>query len=123
MTMKVSYVSFLILHLRNSKTKKNENKHETTKKKKTNIHTNTVDIEEEDDGIYVCTPFHVRFGKVQVLRSHDVHVSIEINDKPVDLAMKLGAAGEAFFAVPTKVCLCLYLCLISFYIILYHLPF
>ena len=75
------------------------------------------DIAEDAQFLFVSTPFHVRFGKVQVLRSHDVHVSIEINDKPVDLAMKLGAAGEAFFAVPTKVCILIFVFIISVFFI------
>lgn len=49
------------------------------------------------DGSLHCSPFHVRFGKLRVLRSSEKVVDIEINGKPVDLHMKLGDNGEAFF--------------------------
>ncbi|XP_064429254.1 phosphatidate phosphatase LPIN3 isoform X2 [Mirounga angustirostris] len=48
------------------------------------------------DGSFRCSPFHVRFGKLGVLRSRE-KVDIEINGEPVDLHMKLGDSGEAFF--------------------------
>ncbi|XP_037101047.1 phosphatidate phosphatase LPIN1 isoform X1 [Syngnathus acus] len=49
------------------------------------------------DGSLHCSPFHVRFGKMGVLRSREKVVDIEINGEPVDLHMKLGDNGEAFF--------------------------
>ncbi|XP_072555086.1 phosphatidate phosphatase LPIN1 isoform X2 [Paramormyrops kingsleyae] len=49
------------------------------------------------DGSFQCSPFHVRFGKIGVLRSREKVVDIEINGEPVDLHMKLGENGEAFF--------------------------
>ncbi|XP_062948418.1 phosphatidate phosphatase LPIN3 isoform X2 [Cynocephalus volans] len=49
------------------------------------------------DGSFRCSPFHVRFGKLGVLRSREKVVDIEINGEPVDLHMKLGDNGEAFF--------------------------
>lgn len=49
------------------------------------------------DGTYLCSPFHVRFGKIGVLRSKEKIVDIEINDEPVQIFMKLGDNGEAFF--------------------------
>nr|XP_032810641.1 phosphatidate phosphatase LPIN2-like isoform X3 [Petromyzon marinus] len=49
------------------------------------------------DGSFQCSPFHVRFGKLGVLRSREKVVDIEINGEPVDLHMKLGDNGEAFF--------------------------
>nr|XP_008015391.1 phosphatidate phosphatase LPIN3 isoform X1 [Chlorocebus sabaeus]XP_008015398.1 phosphatidate phosphatase LPIN3 isoform X1 [Chlorocebus sabaeus] len=49
------------------------------------------------DGSFRCSPFHVRFGKLGVLRSREKVVDIEINGEPVDLHMKLGDSGEAFF--------------------------
>lgn len=77
---------------------------------------------EQPDGEFVCSPFHVRFGKLGVLRSREKVVSnkgqkyrrreqvvivdfwffsfkvdIEINGVPVDIQMKLGDSGEAFF--------------------------
>lgn len=54
-------------------------------------------IVKQEDGSYFSSPFHVRFGKLGVLRSREKVVDIEINGQPVDLHMKLGDAGEAFF--------------------------
>jgi phosphatidate phosphatase LPIN len=73
-------------------------------------------VVEQPDGTFVCSPFHVRFGKLGVLRSREKIVSgasegqrefpsflvlsqvdIEINGEPVDIHMKLGESGEAFF--------------------------
>ncbi|XP_034725114.1 phosphatidate phosphatase LPIN3-like [Etheostoma cragini] len=51
----------------------------------------------QPDGSFQCSPFHVRFGKLGVLRSKEKIVDIEINGKSVDLHMKLGDNGEAFF--------------------------
>uniref|UniRef100_G3UAX3 phosphatidate phosphatase n=1 Tax=Loxodonta africana TaxID=9785 RepID=G3UAX3_LOXAF len=65
------------------------------------------------DGSFRCSPFHVRFGKLGVLRSREKVVDIEINGEPVDLHMKLGDNGEAFFVqelesqeehVPPRLC-------------------
>ncbi|XP_022223952.2 phosphatidate phosphatase LPIN2 isoform X2 [Drosophila obscura] len=54
-------------------------------------------VVEQKDGEFQCSPFHVRFGKLGVLRSREKVVDIEINGAPVDIQMKLGDAGEAFF--------------------------
>ncbi|XP_053172558.1 phosphatidate phosphatase LPIN2-like [Scomber japonicus] len=51
----------------------------------------------QPDGSFQCSPFHVRFGKLGVLRSKEKVVDIEINGESVDLHMKLGVNGEAFF--------------------------
>ncbi|XP_075994080.1 phosphatidate phosphatase LPIN2 isoform X2 [Genypterus blacodes] len=51
----------------------------------------------QPDGSFQCSPFHVRFGKLGVLRSKEKVVDIEINGEVVDLHMKLGDNGEAFF--------------------------
>ncbi|XP_077409638.1 phosphatidate phosphatase LPIN1 [Vanacampus margaritifer] len=51
----------------------------------------------QPDGSLHCSPFHVRFGKMGVLRSREKVVDMEINGEPVDLHMKLGDNGEAFF--------------------------
>ncbi|XP_039981204.1 phosphatidate phosphatase LPIN1 isoform X2 [Xiphias gladius] len=51
----------------------------------------------QPDGSLQCSPFHVRFGKMGVLRSGEKVVDIEINGEPVSLQMKLGDNGEAFF--------------------------
>ncbi|XP_038186821.1 phosphatidate phosphatase LPIN3 isoform X2 [Arvicola amphibius] len=67
----------------------------------------------QPDGSFRCSPFHVRFGKLGVLRSREKVVDIEINGEPVALHMKLGDSGEAFFVqeldsdeeeVPPRLC-------------------
>lgn len=56
----------------------------------------------QPDGTLRSTPFHVRFGKLQLLRPDARHsVLIALNGgAPAPFAMRLGAAGEAYFAVP-----------------------
>ncbi len=49
------------------------------------------------------TPFHVRFGKLQILRSAGAEVAITVNVERAALRMTLGHAGEAFFAEPKTV--------------------
>ncbi|XP_040588756.1 phosphatidate phosphatase LPIN3 isoform X2 [Mesocricetus auratus] len=70
-------------------------------------------VVKQTDGSFRCSPFHVRFGKLGVLRSREKVVDIEINGEPVDLHMKLGDSGEAFFVqeldsdeedVPPRLC-------------------
>ncbi|XP_063040185.1 phosphatidate phosphatase LPIN1 [Engraulis encrasicolus] len=56
----------------------------------------------QPDGSLQCSPFHVRFGKMGVLRSREKVVDIEINGEPVTLHMKLGENGEAFFVKETE---------------------
>lgn len=56
----------------------------------------------QPDGSLLCSPFHVRFGKLGVLRSKEKVVDIEINGEPVELQMKLGHNGEAFFVEETE---------------------
>ncbi|XP_030629689.1 phosphatidate phosphatase LPIN2 isoform X2 [Chanos chanos] len=56
----------------------------------------------QKDGSFQCSPFHVRFGKLGVLRSKEKVIDIEINGEPVDLHMKLGDNGEAFFVQETE---------------------
>ncbi|KAM4692939.1 phosphatidate phosphatase LPIN1 [Discoglossus pictus] len=56
----------------------------------------------QPNGNLQCSPFHVRFGKMGVLRSREKVVDIEINGESVDLHMKLGDNGEAFFVVETE---------------------
>uniref|UniRef100_A0AAR2KI97 phosphatidate phosphatase n=1 Tax=Pygocentrus nattereri TaxID=42514 RepID=A0AAR2KI97_PYGNA len=57
----------------------------------------------QKDGTFQCSPFHVRFGKLGVLRSKEKVIDIEINGEPVDLHMKLGDNGEAFFVQEMEV--------------------
>lgn len=54
-------------------------------------------VVEQQDGSFNCSPFHVRFGKLGVLRSREKVVDIEINGEPQEIHMKLGESGEAFF--------------------------
>ncbi|XP_077095936.1 phosphatidate phosphatase LPIN1 isoform X1 [Siphateles boraxobius] len=56
----------------------------------------------QPNGTLQCSPFHVRFGKMGVLRSREKVVDIEINGEPVSLHMKLGENGEAFFVTETE---------------------
>lgn len=56
----------------------------------------------QPDGSLQCSPFHVRFGKMGVLRSREKVVDIEINGEAVSLHMKLGENGEAFFVIETE---------------------
>ena len=49
------------------------------------------------DGTYKSTPFHVRFGKLKLLKSKDRVVTVEVNDVKTDFTLKLGSAGEAYF--------------------------
>ncbi|CAK6962194.1 phosphatidate phosphatase LPIN1-like [Scomber scombrus] len=56
----------------------------------------------QPDGSLQCSPFHVRFGKMGVLRSREKVVDMEINGEPVALHMKLGDNGEAFFVQETE---------------------
>ncbi|KDQ64419.1 hypothetical protein JAAARDRAFT_28049 [Jaapia argillacea MUCL 33604] len=51
---------------------------------------------------YVCSPFHVRFGKWQVLRPQDKKVNVLVNGHPIPFHMKIGDAGEAFFVFETE---------------------
>ncbi|KAM4522292.1 phosphatidate phosphatase LPIN1 isoform 2-T2 [Odontesthes bonariensis] len=59
-------------------------------------------VVKQPDGSLQCSPFHVRFGKMGVLRSREKVVDMEINGEPVDLHMKLGDNGEAFFVKETE---------------------
>ena len=55
------------------------------------------------DGTFACTPFHVRFGRLQLFRSSEKAVQITVNGQLVDLQMKLGQSGEAFFVQNVEV--------------------
>lgn len=60
-------------------------------------------VVKQPDGSLKSTPFHVRFGRMQLLRSRNKVVNIFVNDTKSDLDMQLGAAGEAFFLVRANV--------------------
>ncbi|KAH7887336.1 NADH-ubiquinone oxidoreductase complex I [Phlebopus sp. FC_14] len=57
-----------------------------------------------DDGDVelACSPFHVRFGKLQVLRPAEKKVNVSVNGSPTPFSMKIGDAGEAFFVFETE---------------------
>lgn len=50
----------------------------------------------KSDGSLSCSPFHVKLGKSSKKGERRV-VNLKVNGKDVDLSMKLGPAGEAFF--------------------------
>ncbi|XP_045494165.1 phosphatidate phosphatase LPIN2 isoform X1 [Colias croceus] len=56
-------------------------------------------VVEQPDGSFTCSPFHVRFGKLGVLRSRFKVVDLELNGEPLPIHMKLGESGEAFFVM------------------------
>jgi len=45
----------------------------------------------------MSSPFHVRFGKLKVLKTKEKEVIIHVNGQEVPFKMKLGSAGEAYF--------------------------
>lgn len=58
-------------------------------------------VEDVQSGRLICSPFHVRFGKLQVLRPSEKKVEIEVNGRAVpEISMKIGLAGETFFVLP-----------------------
>lgn len=56
---------------------------------------------EQPDGSLQCSPWHVRFGKFQIIKPLDKKIDVYINDQKTDLPMKLGEGGEAFFVFET----------------------
>ncbi|KAI9665337.1 MAG: hypothetical protein M1831_001774 [Alyxoria varia] len=52
-------------------------------------------------GSLSCSPFHVRFGKLSLLRPYEKKVEFRVNNVRQDYAMKLGEGGEAFFVFET----------------------
>lgn len=55
---------------------------------------------QDPDGKRQSTPFHVRFGKLQLFKTRGIPINIEINGHRTSLRMYLGAAGEAYFYNP-----------------------
>lgn len=53
------------------------------------------------DGRMFCSPFHVKLGKVSKKGEKRI-VKLRVNGNEIDLSMKLGPAGEAFFVQRTK---------------------
>ncbi|CDK24831.1 unnamed protein product [Kuraishia capsulata CBS 1993] len=59
-------------------------------------------VVEQDNGDLACSPFHVRFGKFQLLRPSQKKVDFIVNGEKTNLPMKLGDGGEAFFVFETE---------------------
>ncbi|CCG85093.1 protein of unknown function [Taphrina deformans PYCC 5710] len=59
-------------------------------------------VVEQENGDLACSPFHVRFGKFQLLRPSEKKVDFKVNGEKVPYAMKLGDGGEAFFVFQTE---------------------
>ncbi|KAF9173406.1 hypothetical protein BGX21_010361 [Mortierella sp. AD011] len=59
-------------------------------------------VVEQPNGELACSPFHVRFGKLSILRPQEKVVEVTINGHIVDFPMKVGDAGEAFFVFETE---------------------
>ncbi|KAH9275104.1 hypothetical protein BASA83_002328 [Batrachochytrium salamandrivorans] len=53
-------------------------------------------VVEQESGELVCSPFHVRFGKLKLLRPSEKVVELSVNGVATNFVMKLGEAGEAF---------------------------
>jgi phosphatidate phosphatase LPIN len=57
---------------------------------------------EQPDGTLACSPFHVRFGKLQILRLQGSRVvDIAVNGVELPFKMRMGEAGEAYFVRET----------------------
>ncbi|KAJ1950333.1 lipin Ned1, partial [Linderina pennispora] len=59
-------------------------------------------VVEGKDGELSCSPFHVRFGKLQLLRPSDKAVQVIVNGKAAEFYMKVGVEGEGFFVLETQ---------------------
>lgn len=59
-------------------------------------------VVKQENGDLNCSPFHIRFGKLKLLQPSDKVVEIMINGKLIDIPMKVGEAGEAFFVVESN---------------------
>eukprot|EP01125_Pyxidicula_operculata_P008116 TRINITY_DN2750_c0_g1_i12.p1 TRINITY_DN2750_c0_g1~~TRINITY_DN2750_c0_g1_i12.p1 ORF type:complete len:883 (+),score=223.06 TRINITY_DN2750_c0_g1_i12:54-2702(+) len=58
-------------------------------------------VVKQKDGSFKSTPFHVRFGKLQLMNiKESVKITLTINGVESPLKMKLGDAGEAYFEDP-----------------------
>ena len=61
-------------------------------------------IHDPDTDTLRCTPFHVRFGKLQLLiKPQDRKVDISVNGVHIpEIEMRIGEAGEAYFVEPLE---------------------
>lgn len=58
-------------------------------------------VVERPNGELHCSAFHVRFGKLSLLQPSQKGIDFYVNGRKVDVPMKLGEGGEAFFVVET----------------------
>lgn len=63
-------------------------------------------VDEDGEVTLASSPFHVRFGKLQVLRAGEKRVTLRLpNNLPAPciapFSMKVGETGEAFFVLET----------------------
>lgn len=58
-------------------------------------------VVEQPDGSLACSPFHVRFGKFQILKPSQKRVEVLVNGKSTNIPMKLSDSGEAYFVFET----------------------
>jgi len=58
-------------------------------------------VVQHEDGSLHTSPFHVRYGKLKILKPSEQTVIIHLNGEETDLRMKLGSEGEAFFVHQT----------------------
>lgn len=59
-------------------------------------------VVDHPDGTLACSPFHVRFGKFQILKPSQKKVEVIVNGKSTNIPMKLGDSGEAYFVFQTS---------------------
>lgn len=58
---------------------------------------NDVIVVEGRDGVLRCSPFHVRFGKMQMFRITSRIVHLHVNGAMSDIVMVIGKQGELYF--------------------------
>lgn len=56
---------------------------------------------EQPDGLLHTSPWHVRFGKFQIIKPSQKKIDLYVNEVKTDLPMKLSDGGEAFFVFET----------------------
>lgn len=59
-------------------------------------------VVETPDGTLHCSPWHVRFGKFQIIKPLQKKIDLYVNDIKTDLPMKLGEGGEGFFVFESE---------------------
>ena len=71
------------------------------------VHSQSNTDGQNGEDVLACSPFHVRFGKLRVLRAADKRVTLSLpNNLPephiAPFSMKVGETGEAFFVLETE---------------------